>query len=83
MSTPPQPAPVPIQPIVFSKYDLTAREVQMLELVSRNQSNGQIATIFKTSEQTVKNRFHRIFKRMKVGSRAAAVAKALREGIIK
>jgi DNA-binding CsgD family transcriptional regulator len=84
MSTPtPAPGPASIVPTTFSKYDLTGREVQMLELVSRNQTNAAIAKIFSTTEQVVKNRFRRVFRRMKVGNRAAAVAKALREGTIR
>ena len=70
-------------PQSFPKHGLTGREVQMLEMASYNKSNAEIAQIFKTTEQVVKNRFFRLFRRLKVKSRAAAVAKGLREGIIR
>jgi DNA-binding NarL/FixJ family response regulator len=82
MSTP-TPTTPPVEPVTLAKYGLTGREVQMLEMLSFNKSNQEIAEVYKTSEQVVKNRFFRLFKRMKVRSRAAAVAKGLREGIIK
>ena len=81
MSTPAQHPP---SQVTFPRYDLTGRELEMLELASRDMSNKAIAKAQQTTEQVIKNRWHReVFRKMKVSNRAAAVAKALREGLIK
>ena len=80
MSTPAQHPP---PQVTFPRYDLTGRELEMLELASRDKGNKEIATKMDTTEQVVKNRWHRMFRRLKVTSRAGAVGKAMREGLIR
>lgn len=65
------------------KRPLTQVELQMLQMAAQSRGNRWIAGELGTTEQVVKNRFSRIFDRMGVGDRAGAVAKALREGLIK
>ncbi|MCW4463984.1 response regulator transcription factor [Glutamicibacter sp. MNS18] len=53
---------------------LTAREVQVLRLVSAGNSNRQIATALFLSEKTVARHLSNIFGKVNVGSRTAAAA---------
>jgi DNA-binding NarL/FixJ family response regulator len=61
---------------------LTARETQVLELVSRGHRNKEIATILGISEETVPVHLKHIFSKLKVNERTAAVNVALRRGIV-
>lgn len=51
---------------------LTARELEILELIAQGRSNQQIASQLVLTLQTVKNHVHRLLSKMEVGSRAAA-----------
>lgn len=62
--------------------DLSARHKQILELVSQGKSNKEIASLLGTSEVTVKAHLRNIYAKLEVADRAAAVAAALRRGII-
>ncbi|MFI9466060.1 LuxR C-terminal-related transcriptional regulator [Streptomyces sp. NPDC052492] len=61
---------------------LTAREVDVLRLVSEGLDTGEIAGKLSYSERTVKNVLHGITTRLHLRNRAHAVAYALREGYI-
>jgi len=61
---------------------LTARETQVLRLVSDGLENKQIARRLDISEATVKTHLKSTFERLEVTSRAEAVAVGLRTGII-
>ncbi len=61
---------------------LSARQVEVLTLVSQGAENKQIATALGVSEATVKTYLKSIFARLDVRSRAEAVAVGLREGLI-
>ncbi|ALV50713.1 response regulator transcription factor [Streptomyces althioticus] len=61
---------------------LTAREVDVLRLVSEGLDTGEIAGKLAYSERTVKNVLHGITTRLHLRNRAHAVAYALREGYI-
>ncbi|MFQ5558132.1 MAG: response regulator [Acidimicrobiales bacterium] len=61
---------------------LTARERQILALVSVGCENKQIARRLHISEATVKTHLKAVFERLHVRSRAEAVAVGLRHGII-
>ncbi|KKL53713.1 hypothetical protein LCGC14_2272650 [marine sediment metagenome] len=52
---------------------LTPREVEIMELVKQGLTNGQIATQFGLSEQTVKNHLSSIFKKLNVPNRITAL----------
>ncbi len=51
---------------------LTARELEILELIAQGRTNQQIASQLVLTLQTVKNHVHRLLSKMEVGSRAAA-----------
>jgi DNA-binding NarL/FixJ family response regulator len=54
--------------------DLTGREVQILEMVSRGYQNKVIAARFKLSEHTVKVHLHHIIKKLGAHNRTSAAA---------
>jgi DNA-binding CsgD family transcriptional regulator len=60
---------------------LSAREVEVLRLVTEGKSNRQIAEELVLSEKTVANHLARIFAKTGADNRAAAVAFAIRSGI--
>jgi DNA-binding CsgD family transcriptional regulator len=64
------------------KARLTARQVEILRLVARGLSNGQIATKLRLSEHTVKRHVANLLLRLDLPSRAAAAAYAAREGLL-
>ena len=59
---------------------LTAREVEVLRLVTQGQTNREIAAALVLSERTVNSHLVRIFNKLGVNSRAAAAAFATRYG---
>jgi DNA-binding NarL/FixJ family response regulator len=61
---------------------LTAREVEVLELVARGASNVDIAAALFISEATVKTHLLHTFAKLGVDDRTAAVVAAIERGII-
>ncbi|GGM81333.1 DNA-binding response regulator [Longimycelium tulufanense] len=61
---------------------LSAREVEVLRLVASGLSNVQIARRLFVSETTVKTHLRRVFRKLEVNDRTAAVASALLSGIL-
>jgi DNA-binding NarL/FixJ family response regulator len=61
---------------------LTARESEILRLVADGRADGDIAQVLHLSESTVKTHLRSVYSKLDVPSRAAAVAVALRSGII-
>jgi DNA-binding NarL/FixJ family response regulator len=61
---------------------LTPREVEVLGLVARGQSNAEIGRTLYIGEATVKTHLLRIFGKLGVSDRTAAVTAALARGII-
>jgi len=62
--------------------ELTAREVQVLQLTASGASNREIAKKLVLAEGTVKNHLSRIFSKLGVRDRMQAVVKAREIGII-
>ncbi|NEW45055.1 helix-turn-helix transcriptional regulator [Nocardia cyriacigeorgica] len=60
---------------------LTAREVEVLRLVSDGMTNHAIAQTLSLSEKTVSRHLSNIFSKINVSSRAAATAYAYRQGL--
>lgn len=52
---------------------LTARELEIVELIAQGLTNQQIASRLTLTLQTVKNHVHRLLSKMEVASRAEAV----------
>ena len=53
--------------------ELTAREMEILNLICSHPGNKQIAKRLSVSTYSVKNRVHNILEKLRVGSRAEAV----------
>jgi DNA-binding CsgD family transcriptional regulator len=61
---------------------LTPRELEVLELAAEGFSGPMIAAELVLSAATVRTHFAHIYDKLRVGDRAAAVAKAMRLGLI-
>jgi DNA-binding NarL/FixJ family response regulator len=53
---------------------LSAREAEVMSLIAGGQTNGEIAAHLFLAEKTVKNHVRRIYSKLGVGSRRAAIA---------
>ncbi|MCU0307258.1 MAG: response regulator transcription factor [Thermoleophilia bacterium] len=62
---------------------LTDREVEVLALVAEGLSAAAIGRRMHLSEATIKTHLHRLYEKLGVSERAAAVAEAMRRGIIR
>lgn len=77
------PPPVAARLAEFSpKSDLTAREIEVLQLVARGLSNKEIAERIGRTDETVKIHLKNIFAKLDVADRTEAVTLALRRGLI-
>ncbi len=71
--------PAPNQPVHVSELQrlgLTRRQSEVLQLVKRGQTNETIARSLAISERTVAHHLERIYRRLDVTTRTAAVARA-------
>lgn len=62
--------------------ELTAREVQVLELIVRGKSNKEIAQALAISEATVKSHINSLLGKLGVADRTQAATTALQRGIV-
>ncbi len=62
--------------------DLSAREVQVLELIVRGLANKQIAYTLNIAEHTVKNHVKNILSKLGAQDRTQAATAAIQRGII-
>jgi DNA-binding NarL/FixJ family response regulator len=66
-----------------SNHTLSMREIEVLELASRGNSNKDIADKLHISEATVKSHFVHIFNKLGAADRTSAVTIALKQKIIR
>ena len=66
-----------------SEEALSAREIEVLKLVARGANNKEIANQLYVAEATVKSHLIRIYGKLNVTDRTAAVVKALELGILR
>ena len=72
--------PAPLGPLFVR---LSPREIEILDLVARGNSNKIIARKLSISDQTVKNHVSAILRKLEVNDRTEAVVYALRNGWIR
>jgi DNA-binding NarL/FixJ family response regulator len=70
-------------PVGDGVNDLSAREIEVLQLVADGQSNKQIGEMLGLSALTVKSHLARIARKLGTGDRAEMVALAMRAGVIR
>lgn len=66
-----------------SRTGLSAREIEILEMVSRGLTNKEIAGVLQISHYTVRNHINHISAKLQVADRTEAATVALRQGIIR
>jgi DNA-binding CsgD family transcriptional regulator len=59
---------------VSADHGLSVREAEVMSLIAEGQTNGEIAARLFLAEKTVKNHVRRIYAKLGVGSRTAAIA---------
>jgi two-component system nitrate/nitrite response regulator NarL len=62
--------------------DLTTRELEVLTLTAQGLTASQTGERLEVSAATVKTHLHHLYKKLGVGGRAAAVAEAMRRGLV-
>ena len=66
-----------------AEENLSAREIEVLQLVARGNSNRDIGKALHISTATVKTHLIHIFDKLGVSDRTSAVTAALEKGIIR
>ena len=61
---------------------LTGRELEVLALIGRGKTNGEIAAELFVSEGTVKTHINHVFTKLRLRDRAAAVVFAFDHGLV-
>lgn len=64
------------------RSDLSARELQILELIATGSTNKEIATSLNISENTVRHHVNHVMEKLEVSDRTEAVATAIRSGVL-
>lgn len=70
------------QPVSVAVGDLTPRELDVLRLMAKGRSNAEIADELVISGVTVKSHIGRIFLKLRLRDRAAAIVYAYQNGIV-
>jgi DNA-binding NarL/FixJ family response regulator len=68
--------------VVSPDHELSEREIEVVRLMAEGRSNRAIAEALVLSEATVKTHLVRIYRKLKVDNRAAAVSEAVRRHIL-
>jgi DNA-binding NarL/FixJ family response regulator len=66
-----------------AKPALTAREIEVLKLLAKGMRNKEIGATLHITEETVRAHIRSIFLKLSVHDRTAALAEALRRGIVR
>ncbi len=63
-------------------YDLTPREVEILQIVAKGLSNNETASVLGISKATIRTHLEHIYQKLDVTNRVEAVTTGIRGGII-
>ncbi len=77
-----QKKPLQREPRLENKYHLSGRELEVLQLVARGETNKEIANDLGLSEKTIKNHLRNIFTKMSVDDRTKAAIQGIQDGLI-
>jgi DNA-binding NarL/FixJ family response regulator len=73
---------IPFQPLKELEQEPTAREIEVLQLISDGLVNREIGVRLFLSEETVKSHVRHLLAKLQARSRAHAVAVGFRRGLI-
>lgn len=65
------------------RSSITARELEILEMIAKGLTNKQIASALTISENTVRNHLNSIMEKLEVSDRTEAATTAIQQGIIR
>jgi DNA-binding NarL/FixJ family response regulator len=65
------------------RSSITARELEILEMIAKGLTNKQIASALSISENTVRNHLNSIMEKLEVSDRTEAATTAIQQGIIR
>jgi two-component system NarL family response regulator len=65
------------------RWALTARELEILEMVVRGLTNGQIGNALRISENTARNHVNSIIRKLGVSGRTEAATAAIQQGLVR
>lgn len=68
--------------VVSPEQELSGREIEVVQLMAEGLSNRAIAAAMFLSEATIKTHLVRVYRKLKVDNRAAAVSEAVRRGVL-
>ncbi|WP_405774966.1 response regulator [Streptomyces sp. NBC_01538] len=68
--------------VVSPEQELSGREIEVVRLMAEGLSNRAIAAALFLSEATIKTHLVRVYRKLKVDNRAAAVSEAVRRGVL-
>lgn len=68
--------------VVSPEQELSGREIEVVRLMAEGLSNRAIAGALFLSEATIKTHLVRVYRKLKVDNRAAAVSEAVRRGVL-
>ena len=71
------------EPNGAEREHLSAKRIEILQLAADGQSNKEIARSLGIAERTVKDHWHYIFDRLRVGNRAEAISRAHRLNLLR
>jgi two-component system, NarL family, response regulator len=66
----------------MARADLTPREHQVLQLVSKGLTNKEIGHAFGISDNTARNHVNSIIEKLQVSDRTEAATMAIRQGLV-
>ncbi|HTU67558.1 MAG TPA: response regulator transcription factor [Steroidobacteraceae bacterium] len=77
------PAPFEVNVQAFESLGISDREREVLELLAGGRSNKEIANQLAVSPNTVKTHVAKLFEKLQVGRRTAAISRARELGLIR